>query len=157
MNKLRLEHSYKGSTWKKGHKYLYKKNGKYYYAKPKYGKNKNGIDYNWLEDWWGSDEEFDLSTATALKNIYKDQKDSAKFDYEYKKPLADSLPDWYSNKKELQKKVEENYRNANHAYMKAVRNYNEKKIAYENTPKGKFNKFIDKGKNFVKKFLKRKK
>lgn len=153
-----IMHSAKGSSWKKGHKYLFKKNGRYYYSKPKkYGKSKNGLNYNWFQDWWGEDEYDDLEVAKALREVFKEQKDNAEFNYSYKKPLADSLPDSYSEKKRLQKQVRDDYRKANHGYMKMVRNYNEKKMAYDKTPKAKVNKFINKGKNFINNIFKKKK
>ena len=152
-----IQHSAKGTTWKKGHKYLYKKNGKYYYAKP--GKSNNN--YNWFEDWYGEDEFSSYKLAEARKGWAKEDADKYKKQYEIiKKHPNNNKVQYYSQEGNKRKAVSNTSRakdlmvENNKAYMKAVRNYNEKKAAYEKTPKAKVRKFIDKGKNFFKSIIK---
>lgn len=100
-----IVHSAKGSTWKKGHKYVKKVNGKYYYKKDDKSKPKK------------SDSE---DTESIIEKRYNEDKAKAKYwklmpfdssvEYRYQKPSVKNMFDSEANRRATYKYDKSNIR-----------------------------------------------
>ena len=116
-----ISHSAKGTTWKKGHKYLYKKNGRYYYSKPK-----NSTEGNLYYDPDNPDDVYDFDGNL----VSKDNLDM----YSYYRHLRDEDNDTIDSIKKSKKgPLVTTFMGSNNEY----KNYSDDRVFHTKVKKGK--------------------
>lgn len=125
-----VEHSAKGSTWKKGHKYIKKVNGKYYYKKDDKNKSKaktpmvTANELHWQTNEHGVPEDHSKIRSATWK-ILRESRDKAK-----QKKVLDA---YKGAGKELSNKVKKTSRDNNKNPVEKVQTNRRKKKKINDT------------------------